>query len=74
MAFHHGKVEADADARTCAERHVGITGKLFLQFRGETLRSKRLRFREVFLSTVQGVRSEQDDPALGDAVRTAHTA
>src|SRR5712692_6569436 len=74
MALHHGEVEADADARACAERHVGITGKLFLQFRGETLRSKRLRFREVFLSTVQGVRSEQDDPALGDAVRTAHTA
>src|SRR2546422_3179985 len=67
-ALHHGEVEANADAWACAERLVRITGKLFLPFGCEALRIKLLRLREVFLSTVQGVRSEQDDPAFGDAV------
>src|SRR5690242_14179889 len=68
MALHHGKVQANADAGTCAEWHKSITGKLFLPFRREALRVKLLRFREVFLSTVQRVRSEQNDPAFGDTV------
>ncbi len=40
MTLHHGKVQAEADARACTERHVRITGKLFLPFRREALRIK----------------------------------
>src|SRR5690348_2594832 len=65
MALHHGEVHADADARASAEWQVGVTGKLFLPFKGKTFGVKFLRFREEFLSTVQGVRSDQNDPAFG---------
>src|SRR5260370_5565530 len=68
LALQHGEVQAETDARACAEWQVRITGKLFLAFRCETFRIKLPRVREAFLSTVQGVRSEQDDPAVGDAI------
>src|ERR1700674_4854578 len=65
MALHHGEGKANADARACAEWQVRVTGKLFLPFRYEALRVKFLRFRKKVLSSVQGVRSEQDDPTFG---------
>src|SRR5579859_3247722 len=68
MALHHGEVHADADARACAERQVRVTGKPFLMFRCEALGIELFRLREVFFSAVQGIRSKQDDPALGNEV------
>ncbi len=68
VALHHSKVQADTDARACTEWHVSVTGQLFLSFRCEALRIKSLRLREVFLPPVQGIRSEQGDPAFRDAV------
>jgi hypothetical protein len=55
LALHHGEVIANADAWTCAERQVRITGQLFLPFRCEALGIKLLRLWEVFLATVQGL-------------------
>src|SRR6266849_436453 len=68
LALHHGKVHADADARARAEWHIGITGKLFLSLWSEAFVIKFLRFREVLLSTVQRVRSEQNKPTFRNVV------
>jgi len=68
MALHHGKVHAYADAWTRTEWQIGITGKLLLSLRREALGIKFLWFREVLLSTVQRVRSEQNDPTFGNVV------
>jgi hypothetical protein len=64
MTLHHSKVQANADARACAKWQKSVTGKLFLPLRNEALRIKLLRFREVFLSAVQRIRSEQNNPAF----------
>ena len=68
MALHHGKVQAEADARTGAEWQVRVTGELFLPFRSEALRIKFFRFWEGVLSTMERVGSKQDDPTLRDAI------
>jgi hypothetical protein len=68
ITLHHGKVQADTDARACAERHECIARKPFLAFRCEAPRIKLLWVREVFLAAMQRVGREQDNPAFGDAV------
>jgi hypothetical protein len=68
VALHHGEVETDTDARTRTERHKSIAGKLFLPFGRETLRIKLFRFWEVFLASVQGIRSKQHYRTFGDAI------